>query len=340
MKVAARDIAATVNAPHQTARGYLIYGQDAMRVSLRRKALVENLVGDNSEEEMRFTRLNAADLRKDKAAVTDALKAVGFFPGPRVVLVEDVKETVADIILSSLDDWQNGDAVLVLAAGTLRPTSKIRKAFETEKDCFALAIYDDPPSRAEVAGMMSKAGVPSPQLDAEKMIDGFARNLDPGDFAQLLEKLALYTMGQDQVTVDDIEAVAPASSEAAVDDLLNAVAEANTSDLSILFSRITAQGIAPTGLCIQALRHFRSIHTVASHPGGVSQGIAKLRPPVYGPRRDRLQRQANAWGVAKSERAVGVLLETDLTLRSAGQTAPQMALVERSLIRLAMMGAR
>jgi DNA polymerase-3 subunit delta len=42
----------------------------------------------------------------------------------------------------------------------------------------------------------------------------------------------------------------------------------------------------------------------------------------------------------KLEQALSYLIETDLQLRSAGQTAPQMALVERTLIRLAGLAAR
>jgi DNA polymerase-3 subunit delta len=65
-----------------------------------------------------------------------------------------------------------------------------------------------------------------------------------------------------------------------------------------------------------------------------------MRPPVIGPRRDRMLRQAQRWGAPDLEAAVQLLTETDLHLRSAAQTAPQMALVERALIRLAMMGTR
>jgi len=47
-------------------------------------------------------------------------------------------------------------------------------------------------------------------------------------------------------------------------------------------------------------------------------------------------KQAQAWGVTRLEDAVQSLIETDLTLRSSSQ-APQLAVMERSLIRLAMM---
>ena len=40
------------------------------------------------------------------------------------------------------------------------------------------------------------------------------------------------------------------------------------------------------------------------------------------------------------EQALGMLMDADLTLRSAGQRAPAMALVERSFVRLAWLQGR
>jgi DNA polymerase-3 subunit delta len=48
-----------------------------------------------------------------------------------------------------------------------------------------------------------------------------------------------------------------------------------------------------------------------------------------------MARQAGQWGARKLEAAIAILVETDLTLRSASK-APGMALMERALIRIAM----
>ena len=47
-------------------------------------------------------------------------------------------------------------------------------------------------------------------------------------------------------------------------------------------------------------------------------------------------RQAQGWGAQKLQLALTILTDTDLQLRSAGQSAPALALTERALIRLAM----
>lgn len=341
MKLSPRDAAGYFARPDPDKTGLLIFGADAMRVALKRQQVIAALIGPNGDDEMRLTRIPAADLRKDPALLGDAIKAQGFFPGPRVAFVEDATDTLAKSIEASLRDWQPGDAQVIVTAGSLTARSALRKLFEGHKNAYSVGIYDDPPSRQEIEDQLTGAGLRQLPQTAMEDITTLSRALDPGDFRQFIEKLSLYKHGDDApVSPEDIAAVAPASTEAAVDDLLNAVAEGQTAQIGPVWARLQAQGTQPVGLCIAATRHFRALHAAASDPGGAAAGIARLRPPVFGPRRDRMQRQAQAWGVLRLEEALTLLLDTDLSLRSAARTAPALAMVERVLLRLAMMGKR
>ena len=71
--------------PDPSRAGLLIFGADPMRVALKRAEVVIALIGAEGADEMRLTRIAAADLRKDPALLMDALKAQGFFPGPREI---------------------------------------------------------------------------------------------------------------------------------------------------------------------------------------------------------------------------------------------------------------
>lgn len=341
MKLSAREAAGYFKKPDAARTGLLIYGNDAMRVALRRQEVIAALIGPNGDDEMRLTRIPAGELRKDPARLVDALKAQSFFPGPRVAFVEDATETAAAPILAALEDWDEGDAQLIVTAGQLKASSKIRKAFEGHKNAYAVGIYDDPPSRDEIEALMREAGLANVSRDAMEAITALSRELGPGDLRQVIEKLGLYMRGLEaEVSAADVDACAPQSTEAALDDLLNIVAEAKTGEIGPMLTRLKAQGVQPVGLIIGATRHFKALYVAASDPGGAGQGIAKLRPPVFGPRRDRMLRQAQGWGAARLEDALSLLVDTDLQLRSAGQTAPAMALAERALIRLSALARR
>jgi DNA polymerase-3 subunit delta len=340
MKLNARDARAFFAKPDPTRTGVLIYGPDAMRVAVRRQDLIAALVGPQGEEEMRLTRIPASDLRKDPALLADAIKAQGFFPGQRVAFVEDATETVAKTVEAALADWQQGDAIVVVTAGQLTPRSGLRKLFEGHNNAYAAAIYADPPGRDEIEAELAKAGIKNIPQDALGDLMDLGRSLDPGDFRQTVEKLSLYKLGDTTpLSSEDIANCAPLSTEAALDDALDIVAEGRAHEVGPILTKLEAQGVQAVRLCIGATQHFRKLYSAASDPGGAEAGMARARPPVPYMRKDRMARQAKQWGVHRLEQALRLLTETDLTLRSS-QPVPQKALMERAMIRLAMMGKR
>ena len=65
MKLAGRQAAAFLAKPYGEKSAILLHGMDAMRVSLKRQQLIKALAGTQAEEEMRLTRIEARDLRKE-----------------------------------------------------------------------------------------------------------------------------------------------------------------------------------------------------------------------------------------------------------------------------------
>ena len=100
MKLSPRDANGYFAKPDADSTGLLIYGADAMRIALKRQQVLAALLGPTAEEEMRLTRIMGADLRKDPAALLDAVKAVGFFPGTRAVFVEDANDNSAPRLMT------------------------------------------------------------------------------------------------------------------------------------------------------------------------------------------------------------------------------------------------
>lgn len=340
MKLTGAAAANYLRAPDASHTALLIFGADPMRVADKRQQAIKALIGTEGEAEMRLTRISAADMRKDPALLGDAIKAQGFFPGHRVAYVEDATDGLAQVIETALSDWASGDAQVVITAGQLTAKSALRKVIENHRNAVAIGLYDDPPSAAEIEQTIKEAGLPPPDRDVMEMLVALGNALEPGDFRQTLEKVSLFKLGDPSpLTVQEVLANAPQSADADVDDVLDAVTEGQADRLGPLLRNVAAQGVQPVTLCINATRHFRRLHVVASDPGGPAAGIGRLRPPVFGPRRDRLVRQAGHWGRDRLERALSALTDLDLQLRSA-QSAPPAALMERTLIRLAMMARR
>ena len=315
----------------------LIYGSDNMRVALRRQELLKSLVGENAEEEMRLTRISGSDLKKDPALLLDGLKASGFFPGSRVVFVEGATDATATIIDVAIQEWQKEDAILVLTSGQLNARSKLRKIIENNINSVAIGIYNDPPNEKEIISIASKYNLNDFENDAKKDLIALGRSLDPGDFQQTCEKLSLYKYKDDSViTSTDINLCAPVTIDAALDEAIHIIADARSAEVGPTLSRLFGQGINPTTLCIAVTRHFRNLHSAASHPSGPDAALSRARPPVFGHRKERMVRQVRLWGGTRLEKALGVLTDTDLSLRSSSK-APAHAMLERAFIRISMM---
>ncbi|MFN3936048.1 MAG: DNA polymerase III subunit delta [Gemmobacter sp.] len=331
MKLSPAEAARVFARPDPGMSALLIHGEDAMRVALRRQQVIAALIGPEGEAEMRLVRLSGPDLRRDAARLVDSVKERGFFPGPRVVFVEDAGDALTDAAAAALEDWQPGDAALIVTAAALPAKSSLRKLFEGHRAALCTAIYDDPPSRAEIVAALDAAGLRTLADDGRAAVEALARTLDPGDFRQTLDKIALYKHGDPApLTAAEVALCAPDSSEAGIDEVLDAAAEGQAEAIGPLMRRLEGQGVRPVRICIDALRHFRALHSAAVDPAGA----ARLRLPVFGPRRDRLIRQAQGWGSRRLDEALALILDCDLTLRSVSR-APDSALVERMLIRLA-----
>lgn len=337
MKIAARDAAGYLARPDAAHAGVLLFGADAMRVALKRAALITAMIGPDGAAEMRLTRIDGAALRRDPAALDDAVRASGFFPGSRAVHVEEATDANAEAIRAAITDWRPGDARIVVTAGALQPRSALRKLFETAKTAVAIGIYNDPPRRDEIETAMATAGVGRVGREAMGDLEALAHALDPGDFAQFLEKLALYKRGDDaELSPADIAACAPAAPEAELDALMNLVADGETGRLAAELRRVGGRNGSPTGLTIAAARHFRTLYLAAGAPEGPDAALARARPPVFGPRRARMAAQARAFGPRRLETALDWIFEAELRLRS-GRPTPGLALVERLFVRIAML---
>ena len=319
--------------PDPAKAGLLIFGADPMRVALKRAEVVAALIGPEGAAEMRLTRISGAELRKDAALLMDAVKAMGFFPGPRVALVEDATDSLAPLIEAALKDWRNGDAQIIVTAGGLTGKSALKVLFEKHPAVWCAGLYDDPPSREEIEDALRKAGLRSIDPAASADLHMLARSLDPGDFRQMLEKIALYKHGDDTaLRADEVAALAPATIEAEVEEVVNATADKRLGDIGPLMRRLEGQGMQPVTICIRALQHFRVLHAAASDPSGQ----AMMRARVNFKAKEAMARQASNWGTSGLENALTALIDCDLTLRSTSR-APTFALMERTLMRLASM---
>lgn len=101
MKLSSTEAQRFLDNPDRALAGLLIYGPDPVEIAARRERLTRNLIGPDEGADLRLTRISAAELRRDPAMLSDAMKAQGFFEGPQVVTIEDASDSQCAIVGSA-----------------------------------------------------------------------------------------------------------------------------------------------------------------------------------------------------------------------------------------------
>ncbi|MGF1660276.1 MAG: DNA polymerase III subunit delta [Rubrimonas sp.] len=334
MKLSAGAMAAFCARPPAGIKAALIHGPDAAEVAQRRRALIQALAGPDAEAELRVTALDAMAVRADPAIADDALRATGFFPGRRVVWIADATDALAEAVGRAADAASPEDAWLIVTASALAAKGRLRGLFEGSRDMAALACHGDPPDRAGLDVALRKAGcTASPEGLAA--LEDVARTLDAGALAQLVESLALYKLNDlDPLSADDVAACAPPRAAEDAEMAAAAVADRRPEALRAATARLAAHGVDAAQIVGATMRRFRLLHAIAVE-GGDAGVLNRVRPPVFGPRRDAIARAARHWSAAQIEAAIVALHELDAALRS-GDRAPRRALMERTLLKIAL----
>ena len=336
MKLTGKDATSFCLNP-KPAPAILLHGEPESKILRKYQSISERLVGENAKTEMRVTELSGVEIRKDKGLVIDATKAIGFFPGPQMVFINNGTDGLSNLFSDIIYNYQEGDAFLIVTANKLNTRSKLRKLFESSKTAISIGVYPDPLTTQEIELAIKNVGIQEISTDAKKNLELLAKSVEYNEFEQILEKLFLYKVGDDTtISPDDISKCINLSAEIELDDLINKICEGNTKDLSPLLLKLNTKGQSPTSTYIIINQYFRNLHMLAIQPSNIEQTLSRIRPPVFGARRSKLISNSKKWGVKRLEKALTLLHESGLILRSS-KPIPQQAIMDRTLIKISMM---
>lgn len=338
MKLAGERAARFLRSPDPGLAGALLHGSDESAVASSQRILLDSLLGDDRAE---LDRLDPALIRRDPESLLEALRSRSFFGGRRVALVERATDTLAPVIENALIDIAPEDAFLLVTGRALGTRSPLRQLFEQQKSLASLIISAEPPGATEIAARLEAHGMRAELTEnGRELLLTIAAGMDIGAFDGLLESIAIYALDrQEPIDADDIAALAPAGADIELDTLVAAIADGRAEQIGPLLQRVVASGATPVGLVLGMQRHFRQLLTVAGADGGLEAGLNRLRPRPFGARRDRMRSQVQRWHPERIELAVQLLFKVDSRLRSA-ERVPELAIVERCALRLAMMAGR
>lgn len=317
---------------------YLIYGPDnglvSERASFLSKNLAEKAKKQNAESEQ-VTLLND-DLSANPERLALDLKTISMF-GERKILRVIAGTSLPIKSLEGLLKETPFESDLIIEAGDLKKTAKLRKLFESGKTLAAIPCYTD--TNAALHNLISdvfRANKLVLSREAEQHLIS-KLGADRGLSRKEVEKLALYAMGQDQVTIEDIDNILSDMSEIAMDQIIAQTLLGNPHKAINQLSRAVSTGLNPAPIFLSLLRQLEQLHkgALSISNGSTIDAVAKAqRPPLYFERRDNFIKQLNIWHEDHLSHAINKVQEIMGTARRRNNPSLEICELEQLLLSL------
>jgi DNA polymerase-3 subunit delta len=229
----------------------------------------------------------------------------------------------------------------VIEAGELRPESPLRKACERARTAVAIACYPD--GERELAKLIDDefrgAGLriaPDAHAVLTTLLGG-----DRQASRNELRKLTLYAHGKDEVTLDDVIAVAADASELKIDPIVDAAFAGNPAVVETEFAKAMVAGTYPGIIISAAQRQAAWLHKSAlavAEGTPVSAVLDGGFPKLHFSRKGNVEAALRNFGVARLTQTIDQLAAAALEMRKQASLAA--AIAQRALLSIAVNARR
>lgn len=326
----AAQTAAVLTSPPAELEAVLLYGPEPGLVSDRAETLARAMAGEAGE----IIRLDDADLATDPGKLAVEARTASLFGGRNVVRIKAGPRLegagLADLLGEELACF------LIVEAGNLRPSAKLRQTFERATRGAALPCYAEP--ARDIARLIDQALADGGATMSAGVRSHLVAELaaDPGLARQEIGKLLLYAGGDSAITMEHVTAILGDTGQAALEALAEATANRRTAVALKQLDRLLAAGTSAQAAIGALARHFEQLHRVAAAieaGASAAAAIKALRPPLHFKQQDALAAQVKRWPRRALARAIEAL--RDSTQASRLKPELERAIAERAILRLA-----
>ena len=258
---------------------YLLYGDEAYLRQQYKERLIHAL--NPEDDTMNFSKYEGRGI--EVREMIDLCETMPFFAEYRVILVENsgfFKNKCDELAeyMKTLPEYVR----FVFVEEEVDKRSKMYKAVKSCGSVVEFAKHDEKTLMRWAAGILAKEGRKITTRDMELFLT--KTGTDMGNIRMELEKLITYTMGQDIVTAQDIEAVCTTRTENKIFEMVRAVTEKNQRRALDLYNDLLTLKEPPMRILFLLSKQFRQLCLAKKMAGeGASQNeiASRLGVPAF-----------------------------------------------------------
>ena len=274
----------------------LIYGDEADAVRELAGKAVKRIAG-SLDDPFSVVKLDDADLTADPARLADEMQAISMLGGQKAIWVKGVSENFLKVAAPVLDGTAQGNFI-VAESSNLAKSSKLRDALEKSPRAIIIPLYDaeDSDISAAIEQTLARTGLNIEQDAKLRLMElvGSSRGL----LQREAEKLALYAMGQQMVTLADVEAVCGNGADDDADDLADAMFTGDLEAVDRIFTLLVQGGTDAGRVVMVAHNHamkLQDLQLAVNRGTKLEMAFKFTKPPVFFKRQPSFRRQLGAW---------------------------------------------
>lgn len=267
--------------------------------------------------------LTEEDLARDKGLLFERLEARSLLGDRPIIMIELASERQSKYVVEAIEAGDESpdrfEARLILMAGALKKTSKLRKTLESARNAAMLQIYpDNEADMARIAGAALKAeSVEIEDAALTRFLSGIPANRRL--VRAELEKLCLYARGLNRpINSNDIAALSADHAEAAISDLVDTALCGDAGPMLRHLERLESTGTSPITLLRALQREAIRLLDASQKDIGSAASAKQLRPPVWPDQWPTFRRKLQAWNEARLVRLIGRIEACEAQVKSAG----------------------
>ena len=316
----------------------LIYGPNEGLIRDNINKITQDLINKDEYEQSYF---NAKDLDDEPHALDNAIRTVSLFYKSKLIILDSIKDKHCKIIEGILTNPPQ-QIVIILKSDNLTRSSKIRKLFETEDKCYALACYDDDQKSVikNIETFLSQSGLHIDRDIKNYLIQSLSN--DRMVSKQELEKIQLYYNDTNKkVNLNEIKILLNDSSSQNLSKMNETVMYGKTSKSSKIINKLLSEGVSPISLVRSLINYIMRIHKTKiemKKGNNFEVAIKSLKPPVFWKDKENFQQHCNKWPLKIVEEKISKLLETEISCKLNSKLADSYC--EKSILLIANSGKK
>ena len=309
---------------------FLIYGPNEGLIRDHIKKIKSDYLTDVDFEEISISGKNL-DLNPDILEIS--ANSISMFNSYKLIILESPK----DKNISELENVINAapaQTMLIVKANSLKKTSKLRKLFESNALCYALACYEDD---AKSIMKLIDNFVNENNMIIDRDIKNYLMQTLSADrmisFNEL-QKISLFYANAD--TTPNLEEIKNLLNDASSNNLQKmneSVMYGNTTKSSNIISKLLSEGNNPISIIrslINYLKRLQKVKVEMKKGSNFDTAIKFLRPPLFWKDKNNFQQHCLRWPLDKIEKNLSKLLDAEIDCKLNSKLSS--ILCERSVL--------